>query len=65
MATNLKTSTDAVVLTRFYGGERDKVCVQVNSREVFGHVRLTRDQARALAKDLMDFAAGAEEEDFG
>ena len=61
MATNLKTSTDAVVLTRFYGGE-DGVCVQVNSRRVFENVRLTRDEARALAKDLMDFAAGAEEE---
>jgi len=30
MATNLKTSTDAVVLTRFYGGEKDKVCVQLD-----------------------------------
>lgn len=65
MATNLKTTTDAVTLTRFYGGERDKVCVQVNSRNVFEQVRLTRDQARALALDLLDFAEGRETEDFG
>ena len=62
MATNLKTSTDRVVLTRFYGGEKSGTCVQVSAQNAFEMVRLTRDQARALAKDLMDFAAGAEEE---
>ena len=63
MATELKTQGDTYKMTRFYGGE-DGVCVQVNSNNIFDHVRLTREQARSLAADLMNFAAGQEEEDY-
>jgi hypothetical protein len=72
MSTELKTTTDAFTLTRFYGGEQRGVCVQVTQPNpnydsdaggpMFNYVQLTRDEARQLAKDLMDFAAGAEEE---
>ena len=73
MAIELKTTTDAFTMTRFYGGEQRGVCVQVtqpnpnpnyDSGPMFNYVQLTRDEARQLAKDLLDFAAGAEEESY-
>ena len=55
MATDLKTQAQGVKLTRFWGGERG-VCVQVDSDKFRGHVQLTREQAKQLAQDLLDFA---------
>ena len=71
MATELKSTTEDVSLTRFYGGQDRGVCVQVTTtytadpKDFFKHIRLTRDEARTLAADLAAFAAGVEEEDFG
>lgn len=67
MATELKSNTPDVSLTRFFGGQERGVCVQVTTtyttqEDFFKHVRLTRDQARTLAADLAAFAAGVEEE---
>ena len=68
MATDLKSNTEDVMLTRFYCGVDRGTCVQVTTtytadpKDFFKHISLTRDEARALAKDLMDFAASAEEE---
>lgn len=64
MATELKTTTAAVTLTRFWGGEDRKTCVQVSAAGFGEQVSLTREQAAALALDLLDFAAGREKTEF-
>ena len=55
MATDLKSTTERVQLTRFWGGQDRGTCVQVTTgwQE---HVQLTREEARTLAEDLMAFA---------
>jgi hypothetical protein len=68
MATDLKSHADNVSLTRFFGGKQHGACVQVttnpsSNRTRGTYVQLTRQQAAALALDLMDFAAGREVED--
>jgi hypothetical protein len=67
MATELKSHTAEVTLTRFFGGSDRGTCVQVTAGRGFGgdFVQLTRAQAAALAADLLDFAQGRETEDFG
>ena len=71
MATDLKSRTEDVMLTRFYGGEGRGTCVQVtttytaNPADFFKHISLSRHEAATLAQDLMAFAMGREEEDFG
>jgi hypothetical protein len=72
MSTDLKSNTRDVSLTRFWGGQRG-VCVQVTQPNpnydtdaggpMFNYVQLTRDEARQLALDLLDFAASREQED--
>ena len=68
MATDLKSNTEDVMLTRFYGGEARGTCVQVTTTyttdpaDFFKHISLTREQARTLAEDLMAFATHNEEE---
>jgi len=77
MATDLRSHAQDVSMTRFWGGDRRGVCVQVTAKRAdsqptgllpdtgFDTVQLTRSQAAALAADLMDFAQGREQEDFG
>ena len=68
MATELKSRTEDVSLTRFFGGQERGTCVQVtttytaNPEDFFKHISLSRDEARTLAADLAAFAAGVEEE---
>lgn len=68
MATDLKSNTEDVSLTRFYGGEDRGTCVQVTTtyttdpKDFFKHISLTREQARTVAEDLMAFATHNEEE---
>jgi|TARA_B100001094_G_scaffold69793_1_gene66270 hypothetical protein len=62
--------------TRFWGGKDRMQCVQITQRKArgfeepttasgfFNHIDLTRDQARALAVELMLFAEGREVEEF-
>ena len=70
MATELKSNTQDVSLTRFFGGQDRGTCVQVTTtytadpRDFFKHISLTRDEARTLAADLAAFAAGQEEEEW-
>ena len=68
MATELKT-TGNHRLTRFWGGDQQKVQVTMN-REFsergpadmfFDHLHLTRDQAKALAADLTAWVEGKEQ----
>ena len=67
MATDLKSTTEDVMLTRFYGGEDRGTCVQVTTTytaepgDFFKHIRLTRDEARTVAEDLLAFANSEEE----
>ena len=76
MATDLRSKTQNVTLTRFWGGKNKGSCVQVtqprkdtNMIEVnvtdkfFTAIQLTREQAADLATDLMDFAMKKEEID--
>jgi len=66
MATDLKTQTEGVALTRFYGGADKGSCVQVTVGYglTCSSVRLTREQAATLAADLQTFAEGKEEADY-
>jgi hypothetical protein len=72
MATELRSHAQGVSLTRFFGGDDRGTCVQVTTEEwwtirteFFDSVQLTREQAAALAADLLEFAQGRETEDFG
>ena len=72
MATDLKSKTEDVTLTRFWGGKDRGTCVQVTAMQhagnhvgIYKYVALTREQARTVAQDLMAFAEGKEEEFFG
>ena len=61
--------------TRFWGGQDRKVCLQVTQRKArgfekpttadgfFNSLQLTREQAGALAAELVLFATSREEED--
>ena len=68
MATELKSTTEDVSLTRFYGGAARGTCVQVTTtytadpKDFFKHISLTREEARTVAEDLMAFATYNEEE---
>ena len=56
--------------TRFWGGKTRKSCVQVTQSkpeydtdaggDLFNYLQLTREQAKALATELMLFAEGVE-----
>jgi len=70
MSTDLKSRTEDVSLTRFWGGMRGS-CVQVSmprttkldlSDQFFTSLQLTREQALTLARDLLDFACEDEQE---
>jgi len=67
MATELKSTTEDVSLTRFYGGENRGTCVQVTTTytadpaDFFKHISLTREEARTVAQDLLAFANEEEE----
>ena len=66
MSTELKSHTERVKLTRFFGGSDRGTCIQVtvNHGKAFeNNVALTRSQAAELAADLLEFALGREEED--
>ena len=73
MSTELKSHAKDVHLTRFWGGQRG-VCVQVTMKRhpsmgpdtssgLFQSVQLTRAQAAALGKDLLDFSQSREQEE--
>ena len=69
MATELKSNTPDVSLTRFFGGQERGVCVQVTTtyttqEDFFKHINLTREEARTVAQDLLKFAEGNEEEQY-
>ena len=77
MSTELKSHAKKVSLTRFWGGQRGS-CVQVTqprsdwgrsmqkltaADNFFTSLQLTREQAAALAADLLDFAQCREQEE--
>ena len=64
MATDLKSNAQDVSLTRFWGGQDRGTCVQITT-DWQEHVSLTREQARAVAEDLLAFANKNEVEDRG
>ena len=64
MATDLKSTDRDVKLTRFWGGKDRGTCVQITT-DWQEHVSLTREQARAVAEDLLAFADKNEVEDRG
>ena len=77
MATDLRSTTKDVSLTRFWGGQMRGSCVQVTqprdrkslgpvgpADNFFTSVQLTRAQARRLAADLLEFAEQREVEEF-
>ena len=64
MATDLKSTDKDVKLTRFWGGSDRGTCVQITT-DWQEHVSLTREQARAVAQDLLAFDDRKETEDRG
>ena len=64
MATDLKSTDKNVMLTRFWGGVDRGTCVQITT-DWQEHISLTREQARAVAQDLLAFADRKETEDRG
>ena len=64
MATDLQSTDRDVKLTRFWGGQDRGTCVQITT-DWQEHVSLTREQARAVAEDLLAFADKKETEDRG
>tara|TARA_Y100001960_G_C14134840_1_gene568668 strand:- start:83 stop:313 length:231 start_codon:yes stop_codon:yes gene_type:complete len=75
MATNLKSNTPQIDLTRFWGGKERGSCIQIStpaSEEIIGSpsfvtfkdsIQLTRSEACALAMDLLDFSSNREKEE--
>ena len=73
MSTDLKSSTQDVSLTRFWGGLEQKVQVTTprasnlgpltTADKFFQSIQLTRDEARTLALDLFRFAEAQEVEE--
>ncbi len=70
MSTDLRSRTEDVSLTRFWGAGRG-TCVQVTmprttkldpTDQFFTSLQLTREQAMTLARDLLDFACCDEQE---
>ena len=67
--------TQELTQTRFWGGQDRKACLQVTQRKArgfsqpttadgfFNSLQLTREQAGALAAELVLFATGREEEE--
>ena len=71
MSTDLKSRTEDVSLTRFFGGAQRGPCVLVTmprtvkldpTDQLFTSLQLTRQQALTLARDLLDFASEEEQE---
>lgn len=72
MSTELKSNVEDIAQTRFFGGVDKGVCVQLTqprskttlspkldiTDEMWTCVQLTKEQARALAHDLLAFADG-------
>ena len=75
MSTELKSNVEDIAQTRFFGGVDKGVCVQLTqprsetsllskldvTDEIWTCLQLTKEQARALAHDLLAFADGREE----
>ena len=70
MATDLKSTTEDVMLTRFFGGQGQGTCVQVTTtytadpKDFFKHISLTREEAATVAADLLAFATHNEKEEW-
>ena len=67
MATDLRSSTEDVHLTRFWGGAERGTCIQVTTtytapNDFFKHINLTREEALTVAQDLLAFAQNREVE---
>jgi len=76
MSTELKSNVEDIAQTRFFGGVNRGVCVQLTQPrsktslpsklnfgdEMWCSLQLTKEQARALAHDLLAFADGKEED---
>lgn len=62
MSTELRTvPTTDIMQTRFFGGTSRGTCIQLTPPwQAQGHIQLTREQAAALAAELMLFAEGNE-----
>ena len=71
MSTELRNvPTTNITQTRFFGGKDRGTCIQITQRKeevvtefadrMFNKVQLTRDEARALAVELLMFAEGRE-----
>ena len=66
MSTELRNATDTVTQTRFSGGEERGACVQLTQARSNGsgysYIQLTREEALAVAAELVLFATSKEVE---
>jgi hypothetical protein len=59
----IKTRGDEVVLTEFYGGVQDGVCLQL-SPQYLDHIQLTIEQAKRLGEELNNWVDSIVLKDF-
>jgi len=64
MSTELKSRNENISLTRFSGGASRGSCVQITRKwgSEFRHIPVTREEARRLAMDLLEFSEGEEQD---
>ena len=58
MTTELKTNSSNYWLTSFYGGVKRGRCIQITAKQedgTYGYAQLTKEDAKALIKDLQKF----------
>lgn len=65
MSTELKgvdTINDNILLTSYYGGSRNGMCLQLTAQHKQGYIQLTKTQALNLALALIEFHKDIREE---
>ena len=54
----IKTITQDVALTSYYGGDKRGVCLQITNQNDEGYVQLTKAQARELVSEINKWLIG-------
>ena len=69
MSTNLKSNISEINLTRFWGGDKRGVCIQISTPNRLKNrfdpesIQLSKSDACSLARDLFDFSTNRAKEE--